>query len=355
MAAIDALGDIAPKDKDFPPVLLSAFLGDPEPGVRRQATMALCHSWRNADVLWAPLLERLGGENSGYYGSVAHSLPKLGTPPASAMPALLKALASNNQGADDALCLVLERLGPPARAALPGLLEIARREKPGSSGRNIAAPESFGRFLAAEAIASIDPNSPEARAVVPMIVEQARGLRRTSGWGNTYERASILLARFGPSASAAVPTLVEVMKDESDGYTRVQIGSVLESIKPGGKAALPELAEMARRELPEDTSDRFVTARTVLNIDPSSPEALSLLLPLARVMVETKSDLGTNRSRVDDPLDGPDRSPRAADDPPRDGRPGPRPSPRGKSFDGKDRGHPPISGRIPRPSPYRKR
>ena len=280
IAAIDALGRIAPKDKDFPPILLQVFRHEPEPGVRRKATIALCQPWKNADVLWTPLLDRLGGEDSDDYGSVANSLRKLGTPPASAMPALLRALASNNEGADYALSQALGLLGPPARAALPGLLEIARRE----------TPDKSGKFLAAEAIAMIDPNSPEARAVPPIVVARIRSLGMNSRWPHYYPIASPLFAKLGPSASGAVPSLLDALKEEEKLSMREQIALLLASITPGAKAALPELAKIARLELTADTPNRFIATQAIVSIDPASSEALSLLIPLARVMINARDD-----------------------------------------------------------------
>ena len=168
----------------------------------------------------------------------------------------------------------------------------------------------FGKFLAAEAIAAIDPNSPEARAVVLMIVDR---LPIGAGNGNEYDyqNASALLIKFGRSASAGVPGLVAAMKDGPDAYTRVRIGSMLASIRPDGKAAaLAELAAIARGDLLEASPYRYETARAVLIIDPVSPEALSLL-PAARSRHgRDEIRFGAIRGRVDDPPPSPGSPPR---------------------------------------------
>ena len=93
------------------------------------------------------------------------------------------------------------------------------------------------RQRAAEALGKIGP---EAKAAVPGLIEALKD--EAVRW-----KAGEALGKIGPGAKAAVPALIEALKDEKE-YIRREVVEALGKIGPGAKAAVPALIKALKDE-----------------------------------------------------------------------------------------------------------
>jgi HEAT repeat protein len=140
-----------------------------------------------------------------------------------ALPALLEALSSGDRILRDSIMVALGKLGEAGRPALPDLTRIAR----------IELADADSRCPAIEALRSIDPDSPEAQA----LIEPLAALLRDSPWPFQREKAMAQLKGFGRSAAAAVGTLRDAKKN-ADPDVRWRAIDVLSSIGPSATSAI---------------------------------------------------------------------------------------------------------------------
>ena len=172
---------------------------DPDRKVRIAALDALRVGWPEDPLLYPFLLQRL--KTVGDHDEHAHigwAIGGLGPPPAETIPALLEALSADDWVRRSCIPVALGKLGPAARTALPALAPFARTE----------IHEQYSHCPAIEAIRLIDPNSPEAQA----LIEPLANLIRDSPSELQREKAMFQLIRFGPSAAQAVGPLRNALK-----------------------------------------------------------------------------------------------------------------------------------------------
>ncbi len=157
-ARADLLRAVGAFGPDAAPVLsvLTAALGDPDPGVRAAAA-------------WA--------------------LTQVGTGGVSAVPAVARALADSSPRVRDLAAVALKNIGPAAADAVPDLI------------RALDDPVDYVRFPVADAIGAIGP---AASAAVPALTK--RFLTKGEN-GLVLNRVALALGAIGPLAKDALPAL----------------------------------------------------------------------------------------------------------------------------------------------------
>jgi HEAT repeat protein len=158
--------------------------------------------------------------------AAARALGELGSEATSAVSALEEALADDDREVCRLACYALGEVGPQAKAALPALTKSLQDE------------EFSMRLAAAFAIQKINPDS-EA-----YVSELTRAMRM--GEGGTI----VSVGQLGPSATWAVPTLIELLKDHRPGIRRLAAEAL------GQIAVNAEGVESALRGALRDQDDR---------------------------------------------------------------------------------------------------
>ena len=251
-AAVGAFARMAPASEG-PDVVVRMMVNDPEAHVRAAAIEALSSGWSGPELFFI-LLRRLKEPLSvAERYAIASAFRVLPPPPTDAIPSLCNALTADDFTLRSSIAMALAKLGRLARPALPALGKAADRE--------ISAGSSLH---AATAIATIDPDSPEAQALlVPLAVRL-----RDSPVGYSFRDTGSVLSRYGPSAVAAVPTLRQALTSKDVGVRR-QAAYLLGKIGPAAKAALPDLAALSQDM---DALVRMWAAEAIKKIDVPSTD-----------------------------------------------------------------------------------
>jgi HEAT repeat protein len=309
--AADALGEVGSPARQAVPAL-AALLDDEHTDVAGAACTALA---RIGDAGAATALLRTMQGNRGPVADAAgRALAHLGPAAKEVVPAVLKFLSGSEKEVIRAR-FVLQVLGP---VALPGLIQALGDAEP--SNRRAAA-EMLGvigpvarpavpalaaalqdktprvALDAAWALARIDPTraqvavplladsldtsraiealadmGPEARAAVPKLIE---ALRQREGAANNKAfrtAAQVALARVGTSA---VPDLVRALRDKREGVSPLA-GEVLGLIVPPPRDAVPALLDALER----DRAHAESYVRSLARIGAPNPDAVPRLTPL---------------------------------------------------------------------------
>lgn len=143
------------------------------------------------------LTEQLSSADADARAAAVRSLGELGTRAASAAPQVVTATRDSDADVRQGSCRALGDIGiadPAVLAALQESLEDA---------------ESSVQLAAAFALVKLDP---EGRAYVPVLERTMR-----SGEGGTI----VAVGQMGSSASWAVPTLIDLLKDRRPGIRRL--------------------------------------------------------------------------------------------------------------------------------------
>jgi HEAT repeat protein len=143
------------------------------------------------------------------------------------------------------------RSSAPPRAALPALAKIAVRE--------LADPHHIS-VEALQAIPLIDADSVEAQTFLMPLVT----LLRTSPDPRVRQQTTMVLAFYGPSAAAAVPSLGEALKSQNPDV-RQEAAYLLGSIGPAARSQLAVLIDLERRD--PDEAMRAVAANAIKRIN----------------------------------------------------------------------------------------
>jgi HEAT repeat protein len=160
---------------------------------------------------------------------------------------------------------VLGEIGPRAKAAVPALVEYLNgknqdiREPSGPEWRNRRSANS-ATIWASFALAKIDPADHSVDDAVATLV----GLLSDQD-SVVDSEAARALGLIGPEAEAAVPALIEALKDEREwGLVPCAAAVALGDIGPAARPAVSALKEMAENN--KDASLRRVAARAMKRI-----------------------------------------------------------------------------------------
>ncbi len=230
--AVRYLGKLSPKDSTAPTRLLK-MLDDPDPDVRYEVYLALAHPWTNAEAVASNLVDRFGQTTEEIdRQTIPETLKGLDvTPPKEAIPLLVEAYDLDAPSwTREAIAEVLSRYGPVAREALPRLGAVA----------TLNIENLWAAFPAIQAITAIDPDSPEAQALLDPLVELLlTASQKDFGETDLYfarSRIARELASYGPSARHVAPDLREAHKQSTSPFLRIRIQRILSKIDPPSEA-----------------------------------------------------------------------------------------------------------------------
>jgi HEAT repeat protein len=237
-----ALARVGPKDKAPIPDLIYAL--DREDSPRAKAIEALARVGPDAVPLLIEALSADYGEddeftNRSYSSGAAAALGKMGTRARAAIPALIKALQDQPEGLRRRAAEALGEMGPEAKTAVPALIQTLQNQ------------EDRAREEAVEALGKIGP---EAAPAVPALVKLLKTKKAFVEEGSSEEerkkrqwwhddvraKAATALGRIGAEAKAAVPALVDALKEERNDIGG-QAAEALGRFGPDAKEAMPAL------------------------------------------------------------------------------------------------------------------
>ncbi|WP_165075227.1 HEAT repeat domain-containing protein [Paludisphaera rhizosphaerae] len=232
-AAARTFARIAPTTGEGPASIISVMKNDAEPAVRAAAAGSLARGWPDSDLTYPLLLQQLGTASSREeHSAIGWSFGILPAPPLAMIPALVNALDPDDFILRRTIPNALAKLGPLARPALPALAKAAQRE--------LAEPQNSA-LDAADAIATIDPDSPEAQA----LLEPIAALLRDAPQNYVQQQATVVLSKYGPSGAAAVPSLRTTLRQGSPDR-RQRVLYLLGRIGPAAQPALEDLSKLER-------------------------------------------------------------------------------------------------------------
>lgn len=239
--ALDSLAKIGTEAGAVIPALVT-LLNDPDMTIRAAAFSTLGQLGKAAKAAVPDLIAALKDEENRY--NAVYALGELGSEAEAAVPALVPLIRDKN------VCsAVFTALGKIGEAAVPDL-KIALQDSDDDVRRNAAA--ALGQMGGA------------AKAAVPDLIEALKD-------DKVCDSAINALGGIGSEAEAAIPALVELLKDDNLWQT---VAYTLGAI---GKAAVPALIAAL-------DSDRRVQIRAVIALEIISQEAKVAATSLSQLL-----------------------------------------------------------------------
>jgi HEAT repeat protein len=220
------------------PVLIEGLKHDDEK-VRSEASQTLVSVGEPAKAAIPDLKRLLGDKKPAVALEAALALVEIvPADAADAVPVLTRGLGAADSEAIRA-ARALTKLGPVAKSAIPELI------------KKFDAKNVHLRLAAAEAAARIDPA--QADKATEILVALLKDKKHKSSMVRTYATQSLL--RIGSGAKAAVPTLLELLKDDGPFHGEIALAAI--AIDPeSGKPALAWVREVLSQDTSnEDTYD----------------------------------------------------------------------------------------------------
>jgi HEAT repeat protein len=225
-SAAQALGGIGPRAADAVPAI-RALVKDREAQVRASAARALARISPGAEATVPTLNKLLSDRDANVRDTAAHALGEVGRP---AVPVLINGLKSGNPIFLQAVTNALGRIGAPA---VPALI------------KTLSNPDEkvLARQYAAVALTKINDNTKEIVSALTQRLDDDNSVIRRSAAG--------ALGKIGPAASAAVPRLIDLSRDESeDSSVREYAVRALTSIDPKNEKVASTLISVLEDESP---------------------------------------------------------------------------------------------------------
>ena len=269
-SAAEALGRIGPKAAEAVPAL-AALAKDKESPVRASAAAALVRIAPKAAGTVTTLNKLLGDEDSNVRETAADTLGQIGKP---AVPVLIGGLKSGNPIFLQAVISALGKVGPPA---VPALIETLSNPN----------EKLLVRQYAAIALTKIAGNPKEIISALTERLEDKDSAIRRSAAG--------ALGRIGPAASAAVPTLIDMSKDDNENsIVREYTVRALTRIDPNDERVVSALIRVLEDENPK-IREAAVEALLEVNIEAQESGAAKRDVPTLITQLKDK-DLVVRRS-----------------------------------------------------------
>lgn len=211
---------------------IALLASDPDPSVRVAAVQALVHGWPAADLYPVLLEQAKTARARDDRGTILYAMLGLPTPPTEVIPTLLDLMKVDEAAAWN-VPRILSKIGKLGRPYLGAIREVANR------GIDSAQPSLW--FNAVEAMATIDPDSPEAQA---MLEPLAKVLREPDA-GHKFQAERVAMLYKG-SAGPLVPTLRAMLKspDPQDQHLAAQL---LADIGKPALEAIDDLEDVDRQ------------------------------------------------------------------------------------------------------------
>lgn len=250
VCAAEALGRIGPDARAAVPSLIRAVeraeTDSPANALRFYAVDALGRIGPDARPA-VPVLNSLLGKDLVDESSVVQALDRIGSPPVKWL--LDELLRDGDSSAEYNLML----LGQKAHEAAPSLRHA------------LADAQPRVRYSAAIALAHVDPSATEA---IPVLID---ALGHWDDHEISVHGAPSALACFGPRSRSALPALISLV---DRGVCDSSILLALVAIDPEGHDCVPSLATALKTE---DTADADTAARCLGLLGPPAKQAISAL------------------------------------------------------------------------------
>lgn len=241
-------------------------LDDPDQLVRLRAAQALAFAPRASNEAKAGLrglVASLEATRPDARSEAAETLGRLGIRAKGEIPALTARRDDPEPSVRHQVALALGRLGPEGqKAAAPGLLETAQQGEP------------LHRLRAIQTLRRMGERERESELIGAFVLD----LLRTTD-NRVSPQAAETLAQLGPLAKAAIPELVEMLKD-SNQNTRLEAARLLSRLGPAGaKAAGPVLIEQLMDSEPSQQYQVFglIQGFPDLDLGPAIPGLIEML------------------------------------------------------------------------------
>jgi len=260
---------------------------------RKSAAIAICELGPKAKDVLPALIEALRSSDVETRRPwLMNAMLRLGPEAKPALPLMLEYLDDEDFHTQYWACRVLGEIGPDANAAVPKLVSLLK-DGVASVRRNAAA-----------ALGKIGPGiGDEARdALIAALKEFSQPVR---------EQAAIALGRLGPFAKPAVPTLEEVLKDDSNLAAKSRTAEALHRLDPDSPTPLHVLlvqvqgedeAEVAARVLGEIGNELGAADRlTELLDDPKTWTRIHVAWALGLMGKSTERAIAVLEGFLDDP------------------------------------------------------
>jgi HEAT repeat protein len=272
---------------------LARALGSKSIQARVAAAEALANIGPSAEAAVPALVAGLADPYADGRKAVAACLARIGAAAEPAIPALLPLLADRDSGVREAAALALEKIGPKT---VPALIETVQTRDVRRLKAWIASMIKTSQWLTRPGYESIAIDYPKAWSSLHWaaydIMEERACLEAAQ------EAALQVLGKFGPAASAAVPTIVQALADPNPAIKVAGI-QALGRIGPEAKSAVPNLVPIL---VHGSKLARTVAAVALLNIDlnwasdSAVAEAIAGAIPVLIDVVESSGDRETRQS-----------------------------------------------------------
>jgi CHAT domain-containing protein/tetratricopeptide (TPR) repeat protein len=203
---------------------LGTMVADKDAETREAAIKALGDIGPAAELAIPALGEALKNKERLTCLHATFALARIGP---AAVPVLSEALTLPDADVRKSVMDALGEIGPQARAAVPPLRDA------------LTDPDLVTRVHAAAALGRIDPTVP----IDALVADLVKDLRDPDK--DVSSRAADYVGQIGPTARAAVPALVEILKKGSPAL-REKAVEALDRIGPAAKEAVPALIEALR-------------------------------------------------------------------------------------------------------------
>jgi hypothetical protein len=275
---------------------LAGLVGDPDPGVRASAVMALGRvipggaaglggeiqgelavgvpaliealgdsdeTVRREALSSCGLIVQMKGPGAPVFGPQGPDRGRLA-------PALTGFVGDFDRVVHSRACSILEQLAGPTLDAPSGLLDAFEYEPDGPTLRALKAPwknrDAVAREFFHRTAALAEKIPPRARPDLHFV--ERRKLREHLGF----------VCAFGPLPEGDAEALIEMLLSCDEELEIPIIQAIVTCGGPSAVDVLPRIAEVARRELQNPPSPRqYLAADAVVTLAPGSPEAQSLL------------------------------------------------------------------------------
>jgi HEAT repeat protein len=251
---------------------LAKVLSSEEDGIDKYETVRLLeHIGPDAACAVPGLTRALGSQHIQIRVAAAEALASIGPAAESAVPALMAGLADRYADGRQAMAACLAELGAAAEPAIPALMPLLADRWERVRDAAIAALEQIGPATVPALIEILEMRDvqrfeawfesmmklshwfrrPDANT---LLMDQRRALASLS-WAAYHireERASLeaaqvaamsVLGKFGPAASAAVPTVARALTDPNPGVKLAAV-ETLGQIGPEARSVVPDLVGM---------------------------------------------------------------------------------------------------------------
>jgi HEAT repeat protein len=225
------------------------------------AALGLAATARADDV--ESLAKQLKDKDSDVRRAAAKSLAEMGAAAKPAVPELTAAVKDDKDlFVRRFAAQALGEIGPDAKDAVPALGKAAREEKKELVEAAVTALGKIGPDAVPALIDALKGKAPDPakgkdkKKVMPAASEGDDTLRR--------RKAAEALGAIGPPAKAAVPTLIDALKDTA---VRTEAARALGNIGPDAKAALTPLNDLLGDKKNRDRDFQMVAREAIRKIE----------------------------------------------------------------------------------------